>query len=128
MFRNSQQNQRIIELIDDNGVHSQQILPGRMNITNHQAVLAALEARANRSSGRNKLSTLDDKLLSSALDETGTVDIVCDDSDDSVSEVQQEIKNINEFSITVKDLKSTAFSHPKKEKALSALYMRMQWY
>ena len=64
MFRNSQQNQRIIELIDDNGVHSQQILPGRMNITNHQAVLVALEARANRSSGRNKLSTLDDKLLS----------------------------------------------------------------
>ena len=83
MFRNSQQNQRIIELIDDNGVHSQQILLGRMNITNHQTVLAALEARANRSSGCNKLSSFDDKLLSSALDETGTVavDILCDDSD-----------------------------------------------
>jgi hypothetical protein len=83
MFRNSQQNQRIIELIDGKGVHSQHIMPGRMNITSHQAVLAALEARANRSPGRNKLSTLDDKLLSSALDKMGTVDIVCDDIDDN---------------------------------------------
>jgi hypothetical protein len=91
MFRNSQQNQRIIELIDGNGIHSQHVLPGRMNITSHQAVLAALEARANRSPGRNMLSTLDDKLLSSALDKTGTVDIVCDDIDDNDNEVQQEI-------------------------------------
>jgi hypothetical protein len=37
------------------------------------------------------LSTLDDKLLSSALDKTGTVDIVCDDIDDNDNEVQQEI-------------------------------------
>jgi hypothetical protein len=116
MFRNSQQNQRIIELIDDNSVHSQQILPGRMNITNHQAVLVALEARANRASGRNKLSTLNDKLLSSALDKTGTVDIVCDDGDDSVSEVQQEIKNINEFSIADERLKIHGLLPPKKRR------------
>jgi hypothetical protein len=103
MFRNSQQNQRII-------------LPGRMNITNHQTVLAALEARANRSSGCNKLSSFDDKLLSSALDETGTVavDILCDDSDDSVSELQQEIKNINEFSITDERLKIHGLLPSKK--------------
>ena len=87
-----------------------------MNITNHQTVLAALEARANRSSGCNKLSSFDDKLLSSALDETGTVavDILCDDSDDSVSELQQEIKNINEFSITDERLKIHGLLPSKK--------------
>ena len=114
LFRSSQQNLRIIELIDENGVHSQHSLPGRMNITSHQAVLAALEARANRSSGRNKLSTLDEKLLSSALDETGTVDIVCEDIDVNDSEVQQQIKNIREISITDERLKIHGRLPPKK--------------
>jgi hypothetical protein len=31
-FRSSQWNSRIIEIIDESGVHSQQVLPGKMNI------------------------------------------------------------------------------------------------
>ena len=85
-----------------------------MNITSHQAVLAALEARANRLSGRNELSNLDKKLLSSALDETGTVDIVCEDIDVNDSEVQQQIKNIREISITDERLKIHGRFPPKK--------------
>jgi hypothetical protein len=72
-----------------------------MNITSHQSVLAALEVRANRFSDRNKLSTLDNKLLSSALDETGTVDITCGNLDVSneserLALIQQEINNKKE--------------------------------
>ena len=85
-----------------------------MNITSHQAVLAALEARANRFSGRNELSNLDKKLLSSALDETGTVDFVCEDIDVNDSEVQQQIKNIREISITDERLKIHGRFPPKK--------------
>jgi hypothetical protein len=48
VLRKHQQNQQIIELIDVHGNHSQQVLTGRMNITSHQAVLLALEARANQ--------------------------------------------------------------------------------
>ena len=102
-----------------------------MNITSHKSVLSALEARANRFSDRNKLSTLDDKLLSSALDETGTVDITCDNLNVSNNEserlalIQQEIKNIREISITDERQKSMAFSLPKKETVLSALFTKM---
>ena len=103
VFRKGQQLQRIIELIDERGILSQQVLMGRMNITSHQSVLTALEARANRFLGQNRLSTLDDKLLSSALDETGTVDYRCEELDAFSDErerlalvEQQEIKELKE--------------------------------
>ena len=127
LFRSSQQTRRIIELIDVYGDHSQHTLPGRMNITSHQSVLAALEARANRFSDRNKLSTLDDKLLSSALDETGTVDITCNDLDVSYDEcerlalIQQEINNIKEISTTDDRLKIHGLLPAKKGEGITRL-------
>lgn len=54
-FRSSQWNRRIIEIIDESGVHSQQVLPGKMNIMSYwhlkqgqivsQAKFSALEER-----------------------------------------------------------------------------------
>jgi hypothetical protein len=46
-----------------------------MNITTHKAVLSALEDRASRYQTRGRLPSLDERLYSSALDETGTVGI-----------------------------------------------------
>ena len=99
-----------------------------MNITSHQSVLSALEARAKSFSDRNKLSTLDDKLLSSALDETGTVDITCDSLDVSynysgrLALIQQEIKNIKETSITDDRLKIHGLLPSKGEGITRLIY------
>ena len=103
VFRKRQQNQQIIELIDEHGNHSQQVLAGRRNITRHQSVLLALEARANQFSPGDKLSSLEDKLLSSTLDEAGSVDYICEETDvfsdereQLVLREQQEIKELKE--------------------------------
>ena len=106
MFRTQQQNQRIIDLIDEQGIHSQNVIDGRMNITSHQAVLSALEARASRSSIGGRLSTLDDRLLSSALDETGTVEIIWNEFDvrserERIALIeQQEINKVKELGLS----------------------------
>ena len=110
LFRRHQQYQRVLELIDEHGNHSQHALTGRMNITSHLTVLLALEARANCFKGRGRLSTLDDKLLSSALDETGTVDYICNNENmygisDECEQLalleQQQIKElVNELGIS----------------------------
>jgi hypothetical protein len=100
-----------LELIDEQGNHSTQVIEGRMNITSHNAVLTALEARANRFTTRGKLPTLDERLLSSALDKTGTIDVpqCVEDRVDGIwgkeSErltllKQQEHNNLRELSIT----------------------------
>ncbi len=45
-----------------------------MNTTSHESVLAMLENHANRFKDRGKLKGVDDKLVSWAMDETGTID------------------------------------------------------
>jgi hypothetical protein len=82
-----------------------------MNITSHQAVISALEDRANRFMNKGKLSNLEDRLFSSALDETGAVDVtLCvddgvdvlwgDEREQLVLIQQQEINNLREYGIT----------------------------
>jgi hypothetical protein len=82
-----------------------------MNITSHQAVILALEDRANRFMNKGKLSNLEDRLFSSALDETGAVDVtLCvddgvdvlwgDEREQLVLIQQQEINNLREYGIT----------------------------
>jgi hypothetical protein len=74
MFRRSVENRRIINLIDGHGNHTCAVQEGRMNITSHKSVLAALENRASRYSNRGPTQGVDDNLVSWALDKTGTVD------------------------------------------------------
>jgi hypothetical protein len=82
-----------------------------MSITSHQAVILALEDRANRFMNKGKLSHLEDRLFSSALDETGAVDVtLCvddgvdvlwgDEREQLVLIQQQEINNLREYGIT----------------------------
>jgi hypothetical protein len=82
-----------------------------MSITSHQAVILALEDRANRFMNKGKLSNLEDRLFSSALDETGAVDVtLCvddgvdvlwgDEREQLVLIQQQEINNLREYGIT----------------------------
>ena len=82
-----------------------------MNITSPQAVILALEDRANRFMNKGKLSNLEDRLFSSALDETGAVDVtLCvddgvgvlwgDEREQLVLIQQQEINNLREYGIT----------------------------
>jgi hypothetical protein len=47
MFRQSNQNLRIINLIDEHGNCSCEVHEGRMNVISHQSVLHALEHRAS---------------------------------------------------------------------------------
>ena len=82
-----------------------------MNITSHQAVISALTARGDRFKNKGKLPNLDERLLSSALDERGTVDVnQCVEEGVNVIEVndrerlallkQQEINNLRDCNIT----------------------------
>ena len=82
-----------------------------MSITSHKAVISALEDRTARFTNKGKLSNLEDRLFSSALDETGTVDITqCvddgvdvlwgDESQRLALLQQQEINNLREYGIT----------------------------
>jgi hypothetical protein len=75
MFRRSVENQRVINLIDECGSRTCAIQEGRMNITSHKSVLAALVDRANRFSNQGSIRGADVNLVSQALDETGTVDV-----------------------------------------------------
>jgi hypothetical protein len=47
MFRQSNQNLRIINLINEHGNRSCEVHEGRMNVISHQSVLHALEHRAS---------------------------------------------------------------------------------
>ena len=74
MFRNSNNNERIINLINECGKPTCAVQAGRLGITSHESALAALENRANRFTRRGKLRGVDDNLVTWALDETGTID------------------------------------------------------
>jgi hypothetical protein len=47
MFRKSNQYQRTVNLVNKLGNRTSKVQEGRMNITSHNSVLAALEHRAN---------------------------------------------------------------------------------
>ncbi len=70
----SNDNERIINLINERGEPISAVQAGRMGITSHESTLAALENRANRFTRRGKLRGVDDNLVTWALDETGTID------------------------------------------------------
>jgi hypothetical protein len=74
MFRLSNQNERIINLIDKCGEWTSSVQGGWMEITSHESILAALENHANRFTRRGKLRGVDDNLVTWALDKTGTID------------------------------------------------------
>jgi hypothetical protein len=74
MFRYSNDNERIINLINKCGEPTCAVQAGRMGITSHESALAALENRANRFTCRGKLGGVDDNLVTWALDETGPID------------------------------------------------------
>jgi hypothetical protein len=85
VFRRSVENQRIIDLIDKNGNHTSIEQGGRMIITSHESILAALENRASRFSNRGSICGVDDNLVSWALDEIGTIDasFLCNNNENS---------------------------------------------
>ncbi len=85
MFQRSSANSGCIDLINELGNCSCVVQEGRMEITSHESVLAALEDRASRFSCRGKVQGVDDTLVSWALDETGTVDTcsLCRNHDNS---------------------------------------------
>jgi hypothetical protein len=74
MFRRSNRNERIINLIDEYGDQTSAVQGGRMETTSHESVLAALENCANRFTRWGKLRGVDDNLVTWALDETGSID------------------------------------------------------
>jgi hypothetical protein len=115
--------------MDEHGNHSQQVLTRGIHITSHQSVLSALKAMANRSLSRGKLPTLNDKLLSSAVDKTGTVDYTCEEFDGFSNEreqllalvEQQEVKELKENGISDKVLQIHGLFPTKKGEGIICL-------
>jgi hypothetical protein len=75
MFRRSNQNLPIINLIDEHGNRSCEVHEGRMNVISHQSVLHALEHCASQHRCKGTLSSADVNQVSWALDKTGTVNL-----------------------------------------------------
>jgi hypothetical protein len=75
MFRQSNQNLHVIDLIDEHGNCSCEVQEGRMNVISHQSVLHVLEHRASQYQCKGQLSGIDDNLVSWALDKTETVNL-----------------------------------------------------
>jgi hypothetical protein len=73
VFRQSSQNQRVIELVDEHGNRSCDVQEGRLNEISHQSILRALEHQASCYKCKEKVSSIDDNLFSWALDETGRI-------------------------------------------------------
>ncbi len=69
------ENQRVINFIDEHKNHSSAVQGGRMNLTSHESVHAALKNRASCYSSRGTTHGVDDNLVSWALNETGMVDV-----------------------------------------------------
>ena len=76
MFRKSNQYQRTIDRVDELGNRTSKVQEGRMNITSHNSVLAALENQANQYRCKGKFGDIGDRtvLAAVAIDETGMVD------------------------------------------------------
>jgi hypothetical protein len=76
MFRKSNQYQQTINLVNKLGNRTSEVQEGRMNITSHNSVLAALENQANQYRCKGKFGDIGDRtvLAAVAIDETGMVD------------------------------------------------------
>jgi hypothetical protein len=72
--RRSSQNLHVIELVDEHGNVSCEVQEGRLNEISHQSIFRALEHWASQYKCKDKISSVDDNLVSWALDETGTID------------------------------------------------------
>jgi hypothetical protein len=67
----------MINLVNKQGNRTSKVQEGRMNITSHDSVLAALEHRANQYRNQGKLGDIGDRSVSAAaaIDETGTANV-----------------------------------------------------
>jgi hypothetical protein len=74
VFRRSAENQYTINFIDKLGNHLSTVQAGRMNITSHESILAALKNWASCFSNRGLIHGVDNNLVSWAFDKTGMVD------------------------------------------------------
>jgi hypothetical protein len=75
MFRKSNKYQRTIDLVDKLGNRTSEVQEGRMNITSHDSVLAALEHQVSWYRCTGKLGDIGDHtvLVAAAIDKRGTV-------------------------------------------------------
>jgi hypothetical protein len=73
MFRQRNQNLPVIDLVNKHTNRSCEVQEGRMNVISHQSVLHVLEHHASQHRCKGKLSSIDDNLVSWALDKTGMV-------------------------------------------------------
>ncbi len=104
VFRRSVENQLVINLIDECGNQISAIQGGRMNITSHESILAAVKNRASRYSNRGFTHRADNNLVSWALDERGTVDasFLCNNNENNEQIVlveQQERNRVAELGV-----------------------------
>jgi hypothetical protein len=73
LFRRSNHNKQIIQMIDESGTRTRVTQYGRLNTTSHQTIINALAHRAERFQSAGNLS-LNNLLTGTLIDETGTVD------------------------------------------------------
>jgi hypothetical protein len=74
MFRRSEQNLRVIELVDERDGTTREERYGSMANASHVSLLRALTERADRlRNNRGKLANADDLLTSWAIDKTGMI-------------------------------------------------------
>ncbi len=75
--RKSYQYQQTIDLVNKQGNRTSKVQEGRVNITSHDSVLAALEHQAIRYRNQGKLGDIGDRSVSAAaaIHKTGTVDV-----------------------------------------------------
>jgi hypothetical protein len=72
-FRQSNQNLYVTDFIGEQGNCSYEVQEGRLNIISHQSVLQALEYCTSQHRCKRRLNSMDNHLISWALDETQTV-------------------------------------------------------
>jgi hypothetical protein len=73
VFKQSSQNQCVIELVGKHGNQSCDVQEGRLNEISHQSIFRALEHQTSCYKCKENVSSVDDNLVSWALDETGTI-------------------------------------------------------
>ncbi len=73
LFRRSNHNKRIIQLIDESGTRTRVTQYGRLNSTSHQTIINALAHRAERFRSTRILSS-NNASTDTPINETGTVD------------------------------------------------------
>ncbi len=100
MFRQSDKHVCVINMCDANGNRTSDRRWGSMEIICHESILEVLYNRSKRFRGVGKLSTVNDHLVSWALDKTGTVDatILTDSSKENI-EHQQKVKRMEKIRV-----------------------------